>query len=41
MIQSFIDQQMAFTEAASSLAPSISGGELNLTLNVQAVFAIQ
>ncbi len=41
MIQSFGDQRMAFAEAASSFAPPISGGELDLTLNVQAVFAIQ
>lgn len=41
MIQSFGDQRMAFAEAAGSFAPPISGGELDLTLNVQAVFAIQ
>lgn len=40
MVQNF-DQRMAFAEAASSFAPPISGGELDLTLNVQTVFAIQ
>ncbi len=42
IVQGFGDQRMAFAEAAMSApAPSISGGELDLTLNVQAVFAIQ
>lgn len=41
IVQNFGDQRMAFAESASSFAPSISGGELDLTLNVQAVFAIQ
>lgn len=41
MVQDFGDQRMAFAEASISHVPSISGGELELTLNVQAVFAIQ
>ena len=42
IVRNFGDQRMAFAEAALSVpAPSISGGELDLTLNVQAVFAIQ
>jgi uncharacterized protein YggE len=41
MIQNFGDQRMALAESASFFAPSICGGELDLTLNVQAVFAIQ
>ena len=42
MIQNFGDQRMAFAEAATSFIPPISGEDcLDLTLNVQAVFAIQ
>lgn len=40
-VQNFGDQRIAFAESAGSFAPPISGGELDLTLNVQAVFSIQ
>ena len=42
IIRNFGNQRMAFAESAMGApAPSISGGELDLSLNVQAVFAIQ
>ena len=41
IVQDFAAPRMAFAESAASSFTPISGGELELTLNVQAVFAIQ